>query len=187
MDHDAFVLIWSCSYLIYDTSMGIFKRYLSFELLLHHIVAVTLIVQAYWMNEETGVLLICFGFGELSNPFLNLMEAFEVNGAAKKYSAVSGLIFVVTFIFCRVFVFPYLVFYAYESEINTFFLTEICVNLILGLVWTWALINKLFKVLTELMPGNKKAAKGYEFVKLLRPYRALYIVVVSVIFIFPII
>jgi TLC domain len=140
--------------LLVDGVIGLLKGYLKVEMMFHHLCGLVMINQAYYMNQDSHIMLICFALGEISNPFLNSMELLEFYGARTVYKAIAGIGFSVTFTICRAFVMPILVRGVYSTDMNIFFMLELAAMTTLGFVWVWSMANKFVKTIAELLPSS---------------------------------
>jgi hypothetical protein len=72
---------------------------------------------------------------------------------------------------------PYSLYYSMNSEIEIAFKLSIASMWYLSLIWIWMMVNKASKIFNDTFPANKKFQAFYNFMKSIRKYYWVYLVV----------
>ena len=92
--------------MIYDGIYGYFKGYNRLEFLYHHILVMGMILEVHFKHKFGNEIVYCFWIGEFSNPFLNIVAILDFyNGDYEKIKTVLNVIFFVSFLPLRAFVY----------------------------------------------------------------------------------
>ena len=87
-----------------DGLLGYVKKYETLDITLHHIFS-NLVCAYVLLSGRNGYIMVTFIFwGEITNPFFTLAELLEFRGVSSKYTTPLQVIFLVSFVFIRVFI-----------------------------------------------------------------------------------
>jgi hypothetical protein len=116
------------------------------DMLLHHIVTITLLLYSKYTLLENFGLAVCL-VHDISDPFLHVAKLFNYNG---KYPVIRDIIFgmfATIFLTTRLCIFPYLAYrYAQFSGFTIGFF-GICALQVLHIRWSWLISKIIYKVI----------------------------------------
>ena len=188
----------SLSYMIVDWIIGFKHGQNDLKMNLHHIMAIT----GYgtpWVYRRYGSFSITGLFvGEFSGPFQTLRNILPYmddkklstyfygekgqnkelqHKQAENLRIINDLIFMVTFVFARMFLCEWLFFWIQYSDAPLYFKMQSSGLWFISFIWLWEIANKTVKLFADTLFPHINAFKIlYGFLKKARPFMSVYLV-----------
>ena len=165
----------SFGYFIVETVNGYLKGFNDVWMNTHHFVMIACYSQA--IVYDNCAVENCFAmlFGELSNPFNILRQVFDAWKEEKK-SKIMSIIFIILFIPLRVIVCPAICHNTIYNESLSYVLKlNSGMMVFVGYIWIWRVVNLGVKQLAAMNADSKAIQSVYTFVKSIRPYEYVWI------------
>lgn len=178
---EQYVVNFSLAYFVADTVYGLYLGILPADKIMHHVGVVIGLGVSTTMGMFSKECLVSCVIGEASNLFLcgrNLMEGYGLKKG--RFYVSIGVVFMVSFVFCRVFTTIWLMPHLQSDPKKPIFLNIASVIMFwVSWLWIWRIANLGSKFFAEANQKSAIAQKIYQTVKACRKYEMVYHVFVT--------
>lgn len=177
---EQFIVNFSLSYFLADTIHYFYHNLLEKDVIFHHAGVLIGLGTSTSIGMFSYECLLSLVFAELSNIFLANRSLMDFNKYKGIYYSINGILFIVSFLVCRIFLTFYLMPHLEGDQLKPLMMNLSAIIIFwVTWLWLWKVFNLGTKFLLGILPENKFLRFFYVAVKFLRKYLIIYYVFIT--------